>query len=146
MIICTAVGCGNNSNTSECAEYKFILTVMRRGIKNCMEAKIMARKVARRWKYQSMQFAFWGTFWIRFTGSTIYSIHMSIYISHNLSKSCTESLIKLLWSYSEYCDSSCVFNYRSRQWHLCYNIFNLHVWLRILENASERKSSLLIKL
>ena len=48
MIICTAVGCGNNSNTSECAEYEFILTVMRRGIKNCMEAKIMARKVARR--------------------------------------------------------------------------------------------------
>ena len=57
--------------------YKFMLTAKRRGIKNCMEAKIMARKVAGRWKYQSMQFAFWRMLWTRFT--YIQHLHVHLY-------------------------------------------------------------------
>ena len=45
MVICAAVGCGSNSNTSK---ELIISTATRRGIKHCMEAQITARKVASR--------------------------------------------------------------------------------------------------
>lgn len=122
--------------------YKFILTVTRGGITNCMKVKIMARKVARRWNIRVIcNKHFEECFEWDFQ---VYSIYMSIFTTHIFSKSLMESLIKLLQSYSEYCDISCVFNYRSRHWDLCYNIVVLHVWSRILENTCQRKSPLLL--
>ena len=73
-------------------------------------------------------------------------LYANLYISHNLSQSRTESLIKLLWSYSEFLLRIYVFNYRRRHQDLCYSIVILHVLSRILENTCERKNSLLIML
>ena len=116
-------------------------TAMRRGIKNYMKQKLRWEKLPEDKNIRVCNLHFEEERFER--DLQVYSIYMPINIYHII----LANLSHKVWlTYSEFCDSSCVFNYRSRHRDLCYSIVILHVSSRILENACERKSSLLIKL
>ena len=123
MVISSATGCGSNSNTSK--ELNISLYRLPGENRKLHGSKNFGEKSCRQMKIS--EYAIYILEKNVLSEICGYTVLIYIYTSHNLSIYRAESLMKLLWSYSEYCDSSCVFNYRSRHWDLCYNMVVLYV-------------------